>query len=345
MQAVVFDEHGGTEVLQYKETPVPEISPTEVLIRVKATALNYNDIWARKGVPGIVTIFPHISGSDVCGVVEAVGSGVKNVGVGDEVLVSLSISCGKCDYCLKGESLFCSDFRIWGFQTGPLDGGQAEYAKLPATNVVPKPDNLTDEEAASMALVLGTAWRMLVTRANVRPGDFVLVWGAAGGLGCMAIQICRLFNARVIAVVSSDEKLKLVEDLGAEYVVQREKQRVLREVQKITNRRGVDIVFEHVGSASWETSMYALKWGGAIVLCGATTGFNVSTDLRLLWNKQQNYLGSHSFTTAELVSALRFVQSGHIKPVVSQVLPLKEIARGHEMIETGEVIGKIVMVP
>lgn len=345
MEAVVFHEHGGTEVLQHKEISVPEISPTEVLIRVKATALNYNDIWARKGVPGIVTIFPHISGSDVCGVVEAVGSAVQNVSVGDKVVESISISCGKCLYCLQGEPLFCSDFKIWGYQTGPLDGGQAEYAKLPATNVVPKPENLTDEEAASMPLVLGTAWRMLVTRANVRPGDFVLVWGAAGGLGCMAIQICKLFNARVIAVVSSDEKLKFVEDLGAEFMVHREKQRVLREVQKITNRRGVDIVFEHVGAASWETSMYALKWGGTIVLCGATTGFNVPTDLRLLWNKQQNYLGSHSFTTPELVSALRFVQRGLIKPVVSQVLPLKEIAKGHEMLERGELLGKVVMVP
>jgi NADPH:quinone reductase-like Zn-dependent oxidoreductase len=195
-------------------------------------------------------------------------------------------------------------------------------------------------------MVLATAWRMLVSRAEIKPGDFVLVWGATGGLGCMAIQICKLFNARAIAIAGSNEKLKLAEELGAEFVINRSEQRVLREISKITNRRGVDVVFEHVGDSSWETSVYALKWGGGtIVTCGATTGFKATTDLRFLWMKQQKHLGSHCASALELKDAMQFVYNGTIKPVVMEVLPLKDVAKSHEMIEKGDVMGKIVLVP
>ncbi len=345
MKAVVFEKHGGPEVLQYTDVPIPKISPTEVLIRVRATALNYNDIWAREGVPGYELPFPHISGSDASGVVEAIGSAVKNIKIGDEVIVSPCISCGQCTYCLKGKQLFCSSFREWGFRTGPLDGGEAEYAKIQASSVIPKPENLTWEESASLSLALGTAWRMLVVRAKIKPGDFVLIWGAAGGVGCNAVQICKLFNARAIAVVGSDTKAKVVEDLGAEFIINRNKHRVLREVRKITNRKGVDIVFEHVGEATWQTSINSLKFGGTIIVCGATTGFKVQMDLRFLWNKQQNYLGSHGATPAETADAIEFVKSGDIKPMVTEILPLKEITKGLKILEEGEVIGKIVLVP
>lgn len=345
MKAIVYEKHGGREVLQYSDVPIPEISPTEVLIRVRATALNYNDIWAREGVPYLEFPFPHISGSDASGVVEAIGMAVQNVRVGDEVIVSPCVSCGHCGYCVRGEHMFCNHFKEWGFQTGPLDGAEAEYAKVPALNLLSKPENLTWEESASVPLVLGTAWRMLAVRAKVKPGDFVLIWGAAGGLGCMAVQICKLFNARAIAVASSDAKVKMLEDLGAEFIINRKKQTVLREVRKITQRKGVDIVFEHVGEATWQTSINSLKWGGTIIICGATSGFNVLTDLRFLWNKQQNYLGSHSATTAEAADALEFVKSGLVKPVVMEIMPLKEIAKGLKMLEEGEVIGKIVLVP
>lgn len=343
MKAVVFEKHGGVDVLQNKDVAVPDISPNDVLIRVKATALNYNDIWARRGVPGMDFIFPHISGTDASGVVEAVGSEVKNVCVGDEIVVQGIFSCGSCYECLKGDPALCSDLKVWGFQTGPLDGGQAEYARVPAINIVPKPKNLTWEESASIPMTLTTAWRMLVTRAKIKPGDFVLVWGGTGGIGSMAIQICKVFNARAIAVAGSDEKLHLSHELGAEFLINRKKQRVLREVSKITSRQGVDIVFEHVGEATWETSAYALKWGGTIVVCGATTGFKAITDLRFLWNKQQKYLGSHGGTTPELVDALQFVNNGMIKPVIMDVLPLKDIAKGHGIIEKGNVMGKIVL--
>lgn len=345
MKAVVFEKHGGIEVLQNKDIPIPEISPNEVLIRIKATGVNYNDIWARQGVPGMDFAFPHISGTDAAGTVEAVGSEVKNVTVGNEIVVNAFFSCCTCPECLGGDPVLCPDFKIWGFQTGPLEGGQAEYAKIPAANVMPKPEHLTWEEAASIPMVLATAWRMLVTRAKIKPGDFVLVWGATGGLGCMAIQICKLFNAQAIAVAGSDEKLRLAQELGAEFVINRERQRVLREISKITNRRGVDIVFEHVGAASWETSIYALKWGGTIVTCGATTGFKGTTDLRFLWMKQQKHLGSHCASVIETNDAMKFVYNGMIKPVIMKVLPLKDVAESHKIIEKGDVMGKIVLVP
>ncbi|MBI4336903.1 MAG: zinc-binding dehydrogenase [Chloroflexi bacterium] len=345
MKAVVFEQHGGPEVLQYREVPDPKPGPNDVLIKVKAASANYNDIWARRGLPGVKFDMPHVSGSDAAGVVAAVGSEVRGVKPGDEVLVHPSMSCRACEACTSGQEFFCRDFKIWGFQTGPNDGGHAEYARVPAVNAVPKPKNLTFEQAASLPLVLMTAWRMLVSRAQVKPGDFVLVWGGAGGLGTMAIQICKVFNARAIAVVSSDEKAKRCQELGAAYVVNRSKQDVAEQVRNITNRRGVDIVFEHVGQATFPTSIRSLRWGGSLVTCGATSGFEAVTDVRFLWNKQLNFHGSHMGNKAELLAALRFVESGHIKPVIDRVLPLKEVPQGQELMEQDKVVGKLVYVP
>ncbi len=310
---------------------------------MKASGCNYNDVWARRGLPGVSIIMPHISGSDAAGEVVEVGSEVTSVKAGDEVVVFSSISCGTCEACARGEVFFCRQFKIWGFQTGPLDGGHAEYAKVPAFNVVPKPKGLGWEQAASMPLVLFTAWRMLVTRAKIRAGDFVLVWGAGGGLGTMAVQICKLFNARAIAVANSDDKLQIASELGAAHVINRSKQDVNEEIKKITGRRGVDVVFEHVGEATWETSVRALKWGGTLVTCGATSGFDAKTDIRLLWNKQLNLLGSHMANKAEFLDAWRFVESGDIKPAVFIALPLKEAGLAQKTIEDGQVIGKVVL--
>ncbi|MGD0114436.1 MAG: zinc-binding dehydrogenase [Dehalococcoidia bacterium] len=343
MKAVVFNEHGDIDVLKYMDVPEPQISPNEVLIKIKASGCNYNDIWARRGLPGVSIVMPHISGSDAAGEVVDIGSEVKNVKVGDEVVVFSSFSCGTCDACARGEVFFCRQFKIWGFQTGPLDGAHAEYAKVPAFNVVPKPKNLGWEQAASMPLVLFTAWRMLVTRAKVKAGDFVLIWGGAGGLGTMAVQICKLHNARAIAVANSDDKLQIASELGAAYVINRSKQDVNEEVRKITERRGVDIAFEHVGEATWETSVRSLKWGGTLVTCGATSGYDAKTDIRLLWNKQLNFLGSHMANKAEFLDAWRWVESGDIKPAVFIALPLQEAGLAQKTIEEGRVIGKVVL--
>ena len=343
MKAVVFEEHGGTDVLQYRDIPEPQISPNEVLLKIRASGCNYNDIWARRGLPGMSVIMPHISGSDAAGEVVEVGSEVTSVKVGDEVVVFSSFSCGVCEPCARGDVFFCRQFKIWGFQTGPLDGAHAEYAKVPAFNVVPKPKNLTWEQAASMPLVLFTAWRMLVSRAKIKPGDFVLIWGAGGGLGTMATQICKLHNAKAIAVANSDDKLEMASKLGAAYTINRSKQDVSDAVRKITDRRGVDIAFEHVGEATWETSVRSLKWGGTLVTCGATSGFDAKTDIRLLWNKQLNFLGSHMANKAEFLEAWRWVESGDIKPVVLVALPLKEAGLAQQTMEGDQVIGKIVL--
>jgi len=344
MKAVAFDAHGGPEVLQYRDVPEPQLSGNDVLIRVRAAGCNFNDIWARRGLPGVKIILPHVSGSDAAGEVVAVGAEVKDVQPGDEVMVHPSLSCRSCEACARGDEYFCRQFRIYGFQTGPLDGAHAEYVRVPAYNVVPKPKSLSWEEAGSLALVLLTAWRMLHSRARIQPGQLVLVWGAAGGLGTMAIQIAKLHQATVIAVANSDRKLEEAQALGADHLVNRTRQNVLEEVRKIS-RAGVDVVFEHVGEASWETSVQSLKWGGTLVTCGATTGFIGQTDIRFLWNKQLNFLGSHMGNKAELLEALRFVEQGRIRPVVSQTFPLQEAARAQALMEESESIGKLVLIP
>ena len=345
MKAIVFDEHGEIDKLRYTDVPEPVLGARDVMIKVRAAAANYTDIWARRGMPGVSIIMPHISGSDAAGEVVDIGSGVEGVSVGDEVMIHPGIGCQQCQYCANGEEFFCRNFKIWGFQTGPLDGGHAEYAKIPFSNVVYKPSNISWEEAASLPLILETVWRMLVVRARIRPGDTVLVWGAGGGLGTMAVQVCKLFNARAIAVASSDAKLSKASEMGAEFTINRSEQDVAQEVRRTTERRGVDIVFEHVGQATWPDSVRSLRYGGTVVVCGATTGFEANTDLRFLWNKQLNLLGSHMGSKADLMDALSFVERGLISPVVSEILPLKEVPKGQTLMEEDEAVGKIVYVP
>jgi len=345
MKAVVFEEHGEVDVLQYKDVPEPKIGPNDVLVRVRASGCNYNDIWARRGIPGVRFSLPHISGSDAAGEVVEVGSEVADIKSGDEVLIYPGLSCRTCQFCANGQDTFCRQYKIWGFQTGPLDGGHGEFVSVPAFNIIPKPKGLAWEEAGSLALVLLTTWRMLVGRARIQAGDFVLIWGAAGGLGTMAIQVCRIFGARPIAVASSDEKLEFCRRLGAEHLINRKKQDVLEEVRKITDRRGVDVVFEHVGNATWKESVASLKWGGTLVTCGATTGFEAPTDLRFLWNKQMNFLGSHMGNKTDLLEGLRWVESGQIKPIVSHAFPLQEAGTAQTMMENNEVMGKLALVP
>jgi alcohol dehydrogenase len=352
MKAVVFEQHGGTDVLSYTDIPEPQPGPYEVLIEVKAAGANFNDIWARRGMPGMKVIFPHVSGSDVSGVVAALGSEVTGTGfgssslqVGDEVVVHPGLSCRTCDFCVTGQEFFCRQFRIWGFQSGPNDGGHSEFVTMPAVNVLPKPSNLSHEEAASMPLVLETAWRMLVSRAKVQAGEHVLIWGGVGGLGTMATQICRMFGANPIPVVGGAQKVAKAEQLGAVNVIDRSSQDVLAEVKAITGKAGVDIVFEHSGQETWPTSVAALRWGGRVVVCGASTGFEAVTDLRFLWNKQQNLLGSHLSNKAELSAALRAVEAGAIKPVIDRVLPLSDVASGQQLMEDLQVQGKVVYVP
>ena len=344
MKAVIFERYGGVEVLEYRDVPEPQVGPSEVLIRVRAASCNFNDIWARRGAP-TQEVLPHISGSDVAGEVVEVGSEVKSVKPGDEVAVHPGLSCRLCQACTSGEEVMCRQFAIWGFATGPLDGGYAEYCKLPEVNVIPKPQELTWEEAASLPLVLVTAWRKLVTRARIRPGDFVLVWGAAGGLGVVAIQICKLFSAHPIAVAASDDKLELCRKLGAEFTINRKAQDVAEGVRKVVGRGGVDIVFEHPGATTWADSVRLVKRGGTVVTSGATSGYEAETDLRHIFFRQLNVLGSTMGSKGELLEAWRHVESGLIKPVVSQTFPLREVGRAETLMENDEAVGKLVVVP
>ncbi len=345
MKAVVFHEHGNVDVLRYEDIPVPEISPTEVLIRVKAVGMNRNDLWAREGLPGLPLPLPHISGSDLAGVVEAVGNAVTTVKPGQDVVIHPSVSCRICAACTSGNEYFCRQFKIYGFQTGPLDGAYAEYARVPEANAVPKPRGLSFEDAASLPLGLLTVWRMLVSRARLRAGEDILIWGAGSGIGSLAIQVSKLFGARIIATAGTDEKLARASALGADVVIHHYNEDVVAAVKRATNRKGVEVVFEHVGQATWERSIQSMAWGGRLVTCGNTTGWDGMTDLRLLFNKQLSLLGSHQGSKAELLEALRFVETGEIKPVVDRVMPLQNAAEAQQIMYAGQHFGTVVLVP
>lgn len=345
MKAIIYPQHGGVEVLRYEEVPDPKPLPSEVLIKVRATGMNHNDLWARRGLPGMKFLLPHIPGSDVAGEVIGQGERVQSVEIGQKVVVHPGVSCRICPACASGREYFCRSFKIYGFQTGPLNGGYAEMIRIPEANVIPKPERLSWEEAASLPLCLLTVWHMLITRAKMQPGQEILVWGAGSGIGSIAIQIAKAMHCRVISTASTEEKAKRARELGADEVVDPYKQDVVAEVKKFTNKRGVDLVFEHTGEKTWERSMASLTWGGTIVICGNTTGFEAKTDLRFLFNKQLNLLGSHQGNKAELVDAMRLVEQGVIRPVVDSVFPLKDAAKAQQRMEESKHFGSLVLVP
>lgn len=342
MKAVVFKQHGGPEVLEYTDAPDPTIKPNEVLVQVRACALNHLDIWARGGLPGIEIPLPHILGNDIAGVVREVGDLVSWVRSGDEVILQPGVSCGHCVDCLAGRDNLCRDYDILGHRR---DGGYAELVAAPGVNVIPKPKNLSWEEAAALPLVTLTAWHMLVTRADVQPGEDVLIHAAGSGVGSIGIQVAKLRGARVIATASSDEKLAKARDLGADEVVNYSGDDWPREVKRLTNRKGVDVVFEHTGAATWPGSIAALKSNGRLVTCGATSGFAAQTDLRQVFYKHITILGSFMGSKSELLEAMKFIESGRIRAVVDQILPLAEARRAHELMEDRAQFGKLVLVP
>ena len=340
MKAVRYHEFGGPEVLKYEDAPDPVLRKDQVLVRVKACALNHLDLWCRKGLPGIK--LPHINGSDVSGDVAEVGEYVKGLSAGQRVLLAPMVFCNHCEHCVAGRQSFCREFSVLG---NLVDGGNAEYIAVPQVNVIPIPNELTYDEAASVPLVFLTAWHMLVGRCNIQPGDVVLVWGAGSGVGTAAIQIAKLFNAKVIATAGNEAKLEKARELGADYTIDHYKQTVSDEVKKITAKRGVDIVFEHVGKTSWPESVKSMRAGGKLVTCGATTGPEASFDLRVLFAKQLSFLGSYMGYMGELHEVLKHVFSGRLKPVVDKTFPLREARAAHERLEKSEMFGKIVLNP
>jgi NADPH:quinone reductase-like Zn-dependent oxidoreductase len=342
MKAVRFHEHGGPEVLKYEDAPEPKIQANEVLVRVKASALNHLDIWLRVGVRRWTLHLPHIVGSDISGEVAEVGSLVTRVKPGDPVLLAPGISCGQCEACFKGLDSACRSYTLFGVM---VDGGYAEYVKSPEMNVIPIPGDLSFDEAAAVPLVFTTAWHMLFTRAGLKPGEDVLVIGAGSGVGAAAVQIAKLVGARVIATAGADWKLGKARELGADEVINHSQQSIAQEVRRLTDKRGVDIVFDHVGAAVWEDCFESLATYGRLVTCGTTSGPEVKVNLQVLYGRQRSILGSFMGSKAELLEALKFIGQRRLKAVIDSAFPLKDAAEAHEKMESRNFFGKILLHP
>jgi NADPH:quinone reductase-like Zn-dependent oxidoreductase len=340
MKAIRFHEFGGPEVLKYEDVPDPKPRKDQVLVRVKACALNHLDLFIRKGLPGVK--LPHINGSDVSGDIAAVGEYISDLRPGQRVLLAPMTYCGVCQACTEGQQNFCPQFSVLGYLN---DGGNCEYVASSRVNVLPIPDDLTYDEAAAVPLVSVTAWHMLVSRCGIKPGDTVLVLGGGSGIGSIAIQVCKLFGAICIATAGDENKLEQCRELGADYVINHYQQKISDEVKKITSKAMCDIVFEHVGKATWTESMKSLKPGGKIVTCGATTGPEASFDIRFLFARQLSFLGSFMGTMGDFHQVMKHIFSGKIKPVVDRSFPLRDAASAHERVEKSEMFGKVILNP
>ena len=340
MKAVIFTEHGGPEVLKYTDAPEPQPRADEVLVRVRACALNHLDLWIRRGIPGIQIPMPHINGSDISGEIAAVGELVTDIRAGEKVLLQPGISCGLCAACLAGNDNLCRKYTLLGYL---VNGGYAEFVCAPSRNAVAIPARLSFEEAAAIPLVFITAWHMLVTRAKLQAGEDVLILGGGSGVGSAAIQIAKVLGARVIATVGAEEKVEKVRALGADEVIVHTKQQIHAEVKRLTGKRGVDVVIEHVGTATWDQSVACLAVNGRLVTCGATTGHDAKIDLRFLFSRHLSILGSYMGSKAELFPVLELVARKLIHPVVDKVFPLTEAAEAHRRLEARSQFGKIVL--
>jgi NADPH:quinone reductase-like Zn-dependent oxidoreductase len=338
MKAVRFHEHGGPDVLRYEDAPDPEPRPGEAIVRVRACALNHLDLWNRRGMERVRFALPHILGADLAG--EIVSTADGSMAPGRRVMVQPGRSCGRCEACLEGRDNDCPRYDVLGSQS---DGGYAELAQVPLQNLVPIPDAIGFVEAAAFPLTFLTAWHMLVTRAKVRPGEDVLVLGAGSGVGQAAIQIAWLHGARVFATAGNEEKLAKARAIGAYDVINHHTQDIAEETRRLTDKRGVDIVIEHVGVATWERSLRCLTRGGRLVTCGATTGYDARIDLRFLFTRQYSVMGSYMGTKAELMRAAQFFFAGQLAPVVDTTFPLMQAADAHRRLERGEQFGKIVL--
>jgi NADPH:quinone reductase-like Zn-dependent oxidoreductase len=342
MKAVQYAEHGGREVVAYDDFPDPDPERDEVLIDVKAGALNFVDIWARRGIPGVSPEMPHIPGADGAGVVTAVGPGVSRFEPGDRVALSAGAYCGECEFCRDGETALCKRYHIIGEH---VRGIHAEQAALPAKNLVHVPAGVDWAVAAAAPLVFQTAWRMLITRGDVGPGESILVLGASGGVGHAAVQIADYVGAEVYATASTDQKLEHARDCGADHVINYEEEDFAATIREETGKRGVDVVVDHIGAATWGDSLKSLAKGGRVLTCGATTGGAPETDLnRIFWN-QLEVIGSTMATPGEVDDVLELVWQGAFEPNLRAVLPMSRAPEAQAMIENRDGFGKVVIVP
>ena len=356
MKALVYEKYAENNdfasILKLKDIPEPIVKSNEVLFHVKAAALNYDDIWGMRGKPLAVPL-PHISGTDAAGEVIAVGNDVKNIKVGDRVVSHGNMSCRVCSRCTSGREYDCKKRIIWGFQTGPLWGGYCEIAHLPEINVLKIPDSISYEEAAAASMTLLTSWHMLVGRAKIKPGQVVLVMGGSSGVGIFGIQIAKLYGCTVIAT-ASPEKLEKLKELGADYTVDHRKEDWNKEVFKISKELakkkgdapGIDIIFEHIGGSHFNKELTLLKYGATIVTTGATTGYDVPADLRQIFFKGINILGSTQGTRAELEDGFYWMGQGKIKVIIDSVFTFENAVDAHKKMLNGKgLIGKIILKP
>jgi NADPH:quinone reductase-like Zn-dependent oxidoreductase len=342
MKAVIFRRRGGPEVLSWEEVDDPVPGPDEVLVRVAACGLNHLDLHIREGSHGMRAPLPHIGGLEPAGTIAAVGSDVRDWSVGDRVIVLAFTADGTCSFCLDGRENLCENREIIGMTR---DGGFAELLVAPASCLVRTPDALTDTDAAALPSAFGTAWHMLVARANTRPGEWVLVLAAGSGIGSAAIQIARELGCQVIATAGSEDKLAKARELGAHHVINHaETPRFELEVRKITDGRGVDVVFEHIGPATWTHSLASLRTGGRVVTCGGLTGRMAETDLWNLFWRQFTIFGSMGATRADMAGVLELVESGRVKPVIDRTFPLAETRAAQEHLDARRAFGKVVVV-
>jgi NADPH:quinone reductase-like Zn-dependent oxidoreductase len=342
LKAIRLHEFGGADVLRYEDAPTPTIGPNDVLLQLKAAALNHLDVWVRMGARQQNIPLPHIPGSDGAGIIAEVGNAVDSVKPGDRVLIAPGLSCGHCQMCLSGRDNLCRAYRVLGTKEV---GTYAQFIKLPAVNVLPIPDGLDFTEAAAVPLVFLTAWHMLVAIAKVQPGETVLVHGAGSGVGSAGIQIAKLFGAHVITTAGSDEKLAKAKSLGADDLINYRAKDFVEEIRRLTDKRGVDVVFEHIGGEVFEKSIVALGKGGRLVTCGATSEFNVKLDVRYVYSRHQAIFGSWMGSKAELIEVLKFFggKNPRLKPVVDKVFTLAQAADAQRWMEERKNFGKIVL--
>jgi len=342
MKAVVIHKNGGPEALVYEDREDPKPRPNEVLIEVRAAAINHVDIWIRKGIPGVTFPFPLIPGCDAAGVIRSVGEAVTGLAPGTRVTINPGISCGHCEFCADGFGSQCNTFSMVGENR---DGSYAQLLTVPAHIVLPIPETLSFEEAAAAPLVTLTAWSMMVNKGRIRPGEDILILGVGAGVGTAALQIAKITGCRVFAAASTDAKLERAQALGADFLINYAKEEFDKKIRQLTDRRGVDVVVDYVGAETWVRSLRSARKGGRILTCGATTGYDPKTDLRQIFYRQLQVIGSTMGSPRDFFDAMRCVFRGQIKPVIDRVLPLSEARSGHEAIERREVFGKVVLTP
>ena len=340
MRAALLHKHGDLGVLKVEDVKEPKPGPGEVLLKILCAGLNHLDIWVRKGRPGTQLKMPHILGSDAAGVVVAVGEDVRSPKVGDEVIIDPGLSCGRCEFCRQGQQSLCASFGLMGLSR---PGTFAEQVAVPADNCYPRPPHLSDEQAGAFALASVTAWRMLMTRAGLKPGETVLIHGIGGGVALWALQFAKLTGAEVLVTSSSDDKLSRAAELGADRTINYAKEDVGQSVAEVTSGRGVDVAIDAVGAATWPLDFTCVRKGGRIVLCGVTTGAKAETDLRALYWNQLTVMGSTMGSAEDFRQMVRAVTANKLRPVMDEVFPLEKVRDATERMETGRQFGKIAL--